>query len=61
MVTDREARLVELAEEVARWHPGCVMPESYGPSMYGLAQAACALLEELGVDEHEVAMRDEKI
>lgn len=40
-----------LLEEVASWHPGCVMPESYSASMYGLAQAICAVLDHTGVKE----------
>lgn len=57
---DREARWLGLATEVARWHPGCVMPESYSPSMYGLAQATVALIEDMGINETQVAMEDEK-
>lgn len=56
---ERESELVELAKEVARWHPDCVMPESYSPSMYGLARATVALIQALGVDEHQLSREED--
>ena len=44
---------IELIEEVKRWNPGCVTPESYGPNMYGLAQAIVAVLDAAREVEHE--------
>lgn len=51
---------VELGKKLALFHPGCVMPESYSKSMYGLAQAACALLDAMDIDETEVELEREQ-